>query len=218
MLFEISEGIRSLLFPPFCAACNAPLAALVEEPLCPGCRKELAFLPPDNPSLPSGLRAISPFRYRGPVKELLTGLKYRGRIALGRFLAGAMAEAVAAQAGGGCAEMVLAVPLHPTRLRERGFNQAQILAAEVGRQLGLPVRSGLLNRVRFTQPQTGLTRAQRLRNLRGAFALASGSRLPAKRFLLVDDVLTTGATTGACAALLKQAGAAEVIAVTAARD
>jgi ComF family protein len=105
-------------------------------------------------------------------------------------------------------DCIIPVPLHRRRQRARGFNQAELLARVVGRWLRLPVETRLLQRVTDTPSQTGLTPAQRVENVRGAFAVRS--KLDRKRILLVDDVCTTGATLDACARVLKRAGAASV--------
>ena len=116
------------------------------------------------------------------------------------------------------ADRILPVPLHPVRLRERTFNQAELLAEALSEQTGLPWEGNLLVRTRPTRPQADLDREDRSGNVRGAFDLRPGARLKGLRLLLVDDVLTTGATAETCAALLKSAGARSVTAVTATRD
>ena len=238
MLAPLTRGIRSLLFPPACAGCGRPLESLEQEPLCLDCRSRLPVARPPwcrrcGLSLaqqgagadlcvdcrlhpPAFDQAVSPFLYEGPVKELITGLKYRGRICLGRFLADSMARAVWEQADLRSVDAIVPVPLHAVRLRERGFNQAQILAAGLADRLGLPCRSDLMVRAQATQPQTELSREDRRENLRGAFA-AGVSSLPGNSFILVDDVLTTGATVRACAEALRRAGATRILVVTAAR-
>jgi len=107
------------------------------------------------------------------------------------------------------ADGVIPVPIHPERLAERGFNQAEVLASLLHWQLGLPLVEGLV-RVRATPPQVKLNRQERLHNLRGAFQAARGSGLAGRSFWLVDDVITTGATLEACAEALRSAGAAEI--------
>jgi ComF family protein len=109
------------------------------------------------------------------------------------------------------------VPLHPRRRRERGFNQAELLALALARGTGLEVSPGLLVRRRDTSSQAGLSAASRRRNVTGAFAARHRPRLVGRTLVLVDDVITTGATAAACARVLKQAGAAEVRLVTVAR-
>jgi competence protein ComFC len=108
------------------------------------------------------------------------------------------------------------VPLHPVRLRERGYNQAEALASVVSRQTGVPV-TPCLQRVRYTLTQTRFDRVQRRRNLRGAFALRKSTGVTGQRLLLIDDVLTTGSTLHECAAVLLDRGARSVRALTVAR-
>ncbi len=219
MLLQIARGIGSLLFPAVCLGCRSALeSGSSTAPLCSGCLGTLArsLLPEDKFRHLDG--AASPFLYRGAGRELILALKYQGRRSLVPFLAGQMAEETLRRLGDRRADLALPVPLHPTRLRERGFNQAELLAEGVAERLGIPCRPDLLIRCRPTRPQAELTREERSRNTRGAFDLRPETRLKGLRLLLVDDVLTTGATAEACAALLKQAGARSVWAVTAARD
>ena len=108
------------------------------------------------------------------------------------------------------------VPLHPARKRERGFNQAELLALALHRHSGVPVENAL-QRTRYTTTQTQFDRSERMENLKGAFRLRRGSNVQDLRMLLVDDVLTTGSTLSECASVLKKAGALSVHAATAAR-
>ncbi len=149
---------------------------------------------------------------------MVLALKYQGRTSLVPFLADRMAEETLRQLGNNPPDRILPVPLHPTRLRERTFNQAELLARALADRMGIPCETDLLIRCRSTRPQAELTQEERSRNVRGAFDLRSGAGLKGSRLLLVDDVLTTGATAEACAALLKKAGARSVWVVTAARD
>ena len=116
-----------------------------------------------------------------------------------------------AQAGLGTGwDLIAPVPLHPVKLRERQFNQAERLAKRLGETLRLPVRADLVRRVIATPSQTRLNRKERAENMRGAFAPAPKARLNGERVILIDDILTTCATTSACAKALRQAGAGEV--------
>jgi ComF family protein len=113
--------------------------------------------------------------------------------------------------------VLVPVPLHPRRLRERGFNQSELLAQALGRRSGLVVAPEALVRRKETPPQTGLTAAARRSNVSGAFTVRRRSRVAGRVVVLVDDVVTTGATARACAAALRAAGTTEVRLVTAAR-
>jgi ComF family protein len=114
-------------------------------------------------------------------------------------------------------DVLLPVPLHSSRLREREFNQSLLLADRLHRRLGVPLSYGNLVRLRDTQPQTELSRAARLKNLRRAFAVLHPEEVDGKRLLLVDDVFTTGTTVNECAKALRKAGAADVFVCTLAR-
>jgi len=149
--------------------------------------------------------------YEGALRAIVHALKYEGRRSLARPLAALMRERGAEVLAG--SDCLVPVPLHPTRRRARGFNQALDLA----RHLGRPIRKAL-RRVRATPTQTGLPAAQRHRNVRDAFAMAPRTPLlSGATVVLVDDVSTTGATLEACARVLKAAGAREVRALLAAR-
>jgi len=144
-------------------------------------------------------------------------LKYQGRLSVAPFLGKLLAETVLERLGSDPADAVVPVPLHPTRLRERTFNQAQVLAQELAHRLDLPCWKHLLLRCNPTPPQTDLPRQERLKNVAHAFTIQSDPFLRCSRVLLIDDVLTTGATANACAKLLKTAGAAGVTVVTVAQ-
>jgi ComF family protein len=199
--------------PPLCACCSEPLpswrAATLAAMHCPRCRR--------RPLTIARAAAVGPFE--GTLRGAVHALKYGGRPSVAAPLGGLMRAAGRDLLES--ADVVVPVPLHSRREWSRGFNQARLLA----RVLGPPV-ADLLVRVRATPPQAELPAARRHRNVRGAFALnvreigRAPSRLASVEGLtlvLVDDVATTGATLEACARVLKQAGATEVRALTAAR-
>jgi ComF family protein len=155
--------------------------------------------------------ARTPFLYDGPIRRAIHGMKFSGWHAIGAHLAGAMVETARDLR----ADAVAWVPLSRRRLRRRGFDQAEVLARRVADRLDLPVRP-MLERVRETRAQARLSGPERRRALAGAFR-ARGRRLP-QRVLLVDDVLTTGATAAACSRALKEAGTGHVAVLTAARS
>lgn len=164
------------------------------------------------------LRALSRLRsavaYEGPVESLVHHFKYRGWRRLAAPLALLLCDRLVVE--GLASSSVVPVPLHRSRRRQRGFNQAELLARELRRHLGLQAPPGLLVRVRPTPPQVGQDRLHRWENVQGAFAWR-GAPLDGRPLMVVDDVATTGATLEACAAALRAAGAGPVIGATVAR-
>ena len=161
--------------------------------------------------------ATSAYRSRGVVRDLIHQFKYNRQVHLRHLLGRMMAEGFRdARLGELRPDAIVPVPLHPTRKREREFNQAEVLALLAGRRLGLPVED-CLRRTRYTLTQTHFHREERFGNLQGAFALRRGARVEGKVIALVDDVLTTGSTADACARVLREAGASAVIVITVAR-
>lgn len=185
-----------------CAACLARVPGLT-EPLCAHCLLE--GREPFPCARHPYRRVFSPWQYDERAAAVVHALKYgaRPRIAagLGPLLAGAVPPAWRA------ADLVLEVPLHPARMRERGYNQAASLADALAEALAIPRQPEALRRIRATPPQARLGESARRRNVRGAFAVRHPARLAGRRVLIVDDVLTTGATLDACLAELADAGA-----------
>ena len=199
-----------------CGSCRSRIRRL-EEPLCRrcgaevesarkscGCRSRLRFL--------SRLRSAA--AYEGPLEIALQRFKYHGWRRLAEPLALLMAERVVVE--GLSASWVVAVPLHSSRLQQRGFNQSELLASELCKRVGLRRPPGGLVRTRATPPQVGHDRRWRLENVRGAFAWCGGT-LEGRSILLIDDVATTGATLEACAAALRSAGSGPVTGISVAR-
>jgi ComF family protein len=200
---SFASSLVQLLAPERCAACDAVLDD-DGQVFCPACVVLLEPLERSGPSA-AAIPAAAAFLYGGPLAVAIQRLKYAGRSELARPLAALLADY--AQVFAGRVERVVPVPLHPSRLRERGFNQSALLARPVARALGLPFDPYWLARVRPTRDQAGLARSDRGHNLRAAFA-ARGAR--ARSVLLIDDVRTTGATLAEAAEALLRAGCAEV--------
>ncbi len=152
--------------------------------------------------------------FEGPLREAIHQLKYKGRTSLARPLGQYMGQAW--QARPLPADLIVPVPLHPARLRERGYNQATLLADRLARATGLALEERGLQRVRATSPQVDLNAAERKANVQGAFQ-AEPSRVRGHTIVVVDDVCTTGATLEACSLALQEAGAQRVYAMTLAR-
>lgn len=194
--------------PPFCAICGDPVAGDIQHDYaCFACARET----------PAFDRARSAVRYEGAVGDALRALKYGNALWVVQDMAELLLACVRAEYPGQSFDLVTAVPLHPARRRERGFNQSALLGGAIARRLRVPFREGLVRRVRPTDTQTGLTAPQRTANVCGAFRVGLLARPAGRRILLVDDVMTTGATVNACAKALKKGGAAEVYVVTVAR-
>ena len=194
--------------PPFCERCGLPFAGDITTPFeCTNCREmELRFT-----------SARSAVVARGVVLEAVHRFKYQRQLWFENFLAGLfLREAVPALRGQNW-NLIVPVPLHSLKQREREFNQAGRLAIHLADALKIPLNIKLLRRVTPTATQTLLTRQQRAANMRGAFATRPGKRLNGERVVLVDDVFTTGATTSACARALLAAGAGDVCVWTVAR-
>jgi ComF family protein len=201
------DGVR-FIRPPFCERCGLPTEAAVTTTYeCSNCREmKLHFS-----------RARAAVVATGMVLEVIHRYKYQRALWFEPFLAGLLIRQAADSLRGEGWDGIVPVPLHPVKRREREFNQAERLARRLGQATGLPVFARLVRRVRFTPTQTALNRRERQENMRRAFAVRPGATLPGERFVVVDDVLTTGATTSACARALRQAGAREVMVWTVAR-
>jgi ComF family protein len=151
------------------------------------------------------------------VLEAIHRFKYQRALWFENFLADLLVREAAPVLRGQSWNFIAPVPLHPLKQREREFNQAEILARHLSAATEIPLNTKLLRRASPTMTQTLLTREQRAKNMRGAFAVRNGTKLEGERVVLVDDVFTTGATTSACASALRAVGAGEVCVWTVAR-
>ena len=207
-----ADGLVGVLLAPLCAACREPLDHPTRGAVCQACWT--AAVPPGAlgcdalPPVITLATAIGP--YEGRLRDIIHALKYDPRPTIAKHLARRMREAGDAVLAG--ADVAVAVPLHPSRQRGRGFNQARSLAVH----LGLPLSDALV-RTRRTETQADLPAERRHANVHGAFAVRPQSIVDERVVVLVDDVRTTGATLVACASALLDAGAAEVRALTAAK-
>ena len=193
---------------PYCACCGTPLAAEAPQSArCDMCRSES---PP--------LRRRSLVKYHGAMREAIHLLKYERRLVLMRHFDRMIEQRATSIRELGDFDVLVPVPLHPSRYRTRGFNQAELLARSVSCHTGIPIVHRAVIRIRATKPQSSLSSAeQRRQNISQAFAVPDADHVQGRRLLLIDDIYTTGATIREIAMTLHQVGAAEVGAFTLAR-
>jgi len=202
------ESKVSRIVPPFCNKCSEPFdGAITTTFACANCAHRTLYFE----------AAVSAFRSRGIVRHVILNFKYGRQIHLrhlvARWLVAAFDDERLRERR---FDAIVPVPLHPARQRERGFNQAALLAEWVSSHLALPLRAAL-QRIHYTTTQTAFDRSERMQNLRGAFRLRKKADVRNLRVLLIDDVLTTGSTLSECARILREGGAQSVYAATAAR-
>ncbi len=236
VLPRAAEGLLSLLFPPECISCGrllpeetvvcesclgeiraaalacrrcgAPVGRHAETAECPSCRSRRFHFH----------RVVAAARYEGTTRRLVLQMKYARRRSAARFLGCLMAERVVEEGLAGSLDLLVPVPLHPYRLAERSFNQAELLAREVAEQTGIPLHTDILVRTVNTPPQVSLSASRRRSNVEGAFRIIGRvDLLEGKTVGVVDDVLTTGATISECARVLRRAGVVRVVGIVAAR-
>ncbi len=239
----VAQGLFAALFPSDCRLCGAPLANVSRLPVCPECIS--AILPisvgtceicgegmatlvrpdegqtcdPCREARPQFEKACAYGSYDGELRELTHLLKYEqvtpAAGVLGGMLSGAIAKLEISRP-----VLVIPVPLHSSKRRQRRFNQAELISRAALKRMAVPgaeLATNLLVRQRATVSQIGLTRPQRAENIRGAFRVLHPERIAGRSILLVDDVLTTGTTASECARVLRKAGAEKVWVATAAR-
>jgi competence protein ComFC len=234
---ELFQAAVSLLYPPTCTICRKQV--LANEYLCDDCERNVIRITrpfceicsePFDGSVNTTFTcancahrtihfdaAVAAYRGRGIVRDVIHEFKYNRQIHLRHLVARWLACALHDhRLRSRQFDVIVPVPLHPARQRERGFNQAALLAELLSRQTAIGCRA-LLKRIRYTTTQTALDRSERMENLHNAFRLRKNADVRGLRVLLIDDVLTTGSTLSECARVLKRAGATSVHAATAAR-
>ncbi len=201
------DGVRYLV-PPFCRRCSLPFEGeITVEFECSNCRDmDLYFSSARSAVVTSPL-----------LLDIIHRWKYKRAFWFEPFLADLMVKEASAALRQEKWDLIVPIPLHPLKKREREFNQAERLAKHLSRATGIPVNENVIERVEFTRTQTQLTRQQRAENVQRAFAMKEGKKLNGEKIILLDDVLTTGATSSACAKVLRNAGAGEVCVWTVAR-
>ncbi len=196
------------MHPPMCSRCGDTVSGRVDRAfVCRSCSGPERFFD----------RARSAVRHEGAFREAIHAFKYSCGIWMAEDLACLLDACVDTHFDAGRIQLIVPVPLHPARRRKRGYNQASLLATKLARRLAKPCKTSVLLRIRDTDTQTRLTAEERLNNMRGAFLALRREAIQGKHILLVDDVMTSGATTDECARVLKEAEASTVEVVTVAR-
>ncbi len=201
-LCEQCSGSLRHIEPPFCERCGVPVACLT-EPSAQYCGRCLSDPPPY-------IRARYGMRYEGALRDALLRFKFAGYLSVGRALAELLTETFEKHFKRTDLDLIVPIPIHDRRLAARGFNQALILAEGVASATGLPVDRFSFRKTKDTTPQVGLTRRERVANLKRSFGVSKPHWVHDRRILLVDDVATTGSTIEEAARTLLKAGAATV--------
>jgi ComF family protein len=238
-LNEVLRDIADVIFPPQCLGCTEIIPHLSGQAFCPACKEQIRFLTgslcpicgiaffasPAQDHLCGNCLEKKPYfslaravaSYETLILNLIHQFKYGHNITVGSALASFMAEFNFPDFDFTEYSLIIPVPLHIRRLRERGFNQALILANAIGEKYQISVNFSLLKRLKFTLTQTGLDRSAREKNVKGTFAAIDNSKIDSQNIILIDDVYTTGATVNQCAKTLIKAGANKVAVLTLAR-
>src|SRR6476620_472410 len=207
-LCDSCEATIVRIVPPFCDTCSEPFDGSINTAFnCANCAHRTIYFN----------AAVAAYRGRGIVRQIIHEFKYTRQLHLRHLIARWLRAALDDERlCGPRFDVIVPVPLHPARQRERGFNQAGLLGKLLSAQTSIPAKP-MLERIRYTTTQTALDRSERMENLHNAFRLRKNADVRDLRVLLVDDVLTTGSTLNECARILKRAGAFSVHAATAAR-
>jgi ComF family protein len=203
---QFIKAFLDLIFPPRCEVCRG----LGPEALCEKCQKKINFLSPSAFIHSVGV-------YEGPLKTAIQRFKFKKKINLAEPLGVLLVKYLSHNLDMNLVDLIVPVPLHERRVRERGFNQAELLSHTITKYYDVPTVSGALFRTRETHPQFDLPRAERIKNVRGAFEVKGGSLLRDRSLLLLDDIYTTGSTVSECTRVLKAAGARQVHVLTLSR-
>lgn len=223
--WNLFNPFLDFIYPPFCLACEIKLDS--NAPVCESCWETLQkrsrirrhtgddFTYLEDPLYMDDV--ITFWEYSTVIERLIHSVKYEGFKRLGRLLGILAAECLLEGLSPRKADMIIPVPLHPVRQRERGFNQSRIYAEQISQYADIPMNPKILHRIRYTKTQTELTASERQSNMRDAFKVTSSSEIQDKTVILIDDVITSGATINSCAKACLTAGARSVIGIGLAR-
>ncbi len=214
-----AKSVLNFVYPPFCMLCGAALPEDIAL-VCSCCWDKLprANSKPGSSSAASSedLEILSLWSFQDSVQQIIHEMKFRRKTTLAERIGRDLGEFLATTGAAREVDIIIPVPLHSSRKRERGFNQSEILARAISSHTGIPTSRDALRRQHSTRSQAKLNAEQRQENVKGVFVGVAGADLKGRIVLLVDDVTTTGATLKACATALVEAGARKVRAVTAA--
>lgn len=238
-LVAVLNDMSEVIFPPQCLGCAEILHTFNDQIFCPTCKEQIHLITgsichicgttfPDSPAeshlcadclekKPYFSCARAVFSYENIILNAIHRFKYKRHISIGETLASFMTDFQFPNIDYADYSIILPVPLHIKRLRERGFNQSLILARAIGEKHQMPVDFSLLKRHKFTLTQTGSNKKERKQNIKGAFEVTDKKKIAGKSIILIDDVYTTGATVNECAKTLIKAGAQKVSVLTLAR-
>jgi ComF family protein len=229
----IKSALAQIFFPPVCYVCNEPVESLTDQCLCPSCLESIEhivepFCDQCGMPFPAASHTDSPLCgqclanppaykqarygivYTEIVRSAVVRFKYQKATYLARPLSNILLESFNEFYDAGHIDLITPVPLHVKRLRNRGFNQALLLAEQLAKRTGLDLERNVVRKMKDTRPQVGLKRAERNKNLRGCFRVHDPEIIRGRRVLIVDDVATTGTTVGEAAKTVMKAGAHEV--------
>ena len=239
MIIEALNDVSDIIFPPRCLGCAEILHPPTRQLFCPTCNEKIKFITGnlcpvcgttffdspaashlcgnclENKTYFSCARAV--VSYETIILHAIHQFKYGSNISVGALLASFMADFSFPDVDFTDYSLIIPVPLHIKRLRERGFNQSLVLARALAKKWQIPIDFSLLKRHKFTETQTGLHKAERNKNIKGAFEVSDKKKIDGKNIILIDDVYTTGATINECAKTLIKAGAQKVAVLTLAR-
>jgi len=228
---ELKDSIMDFVYPPHCLVCGRYLSEK-EKDLCEGCWNSLGMIPfPFCPNCKSFfsdeknrclfcstdsnllyVRSLGIFD--DFYKVLIHKFKYKGKVSLGKKLSKKLGEEIKKDKRFSSFDFLIPVPLHPARKRERGYNQSEVMGEVISKELDISFLKNVLKRIKNTKDQTKLNDEQRRKNVKDAFKVSFPEMIKDKKIILVDDVITTGATLDECAKVLKDNGAKKIVGVT----
>jgi len=219
----ITHVILDFIFPPLCVLCNSFIHS-GNKLLCGKCQEQLPLLrkpllsahalthPPDPPVWFDKTLAL--FEYNADVQKLIHLCKYKNMPKVSVCFGELLGKVISQESKLNDVDLLIPVPLHLSRYRERGYNQSTYLASAIAKNSGLPVYKNVLKRNKYTPPQAKMRREERIKNLLGAFTVKNSTKIKNAAVAIVDDVVTTGSTVNECARILRSAGAKKVIVIS----